>query len=64
MNADKRVYRTEDGRLVGEGHPEGAFLAYAVGDEVSPDDARKLAPKAPEKKAPPTAKAHTPTRNK
>lgn len=31
---DQRLYRTNDGRLVGEGHPDGAFLFCAPGREV------------------------------
>lgn len=64
MKAERRIYRTDDGRLVEEGHEDAAFLAYAVGDDVSADDAKQLAPKAPPKAAPPAVKATTPTRNK
>jgi hypothetical protein len=34
QNAEFRIYRTTDGELVWENDPRGAFLAYAVGDEV------------------------------
>lgn len=37
--ADRRVYRTADGQLVGEGDPQAAFLAYPVGEDVADDDA-------------------------
>jgi hypothetical protein len=37
----RRVYRTTDGRLVGHGDPDAAFLAYAVGDELSDSEARR-----------------------
>ena len=33
-SAEVRVFRTIDGKLVGEHDPRGAFLAYAVGDDV------------------------------
>lgn len=39
--AQRRVYRTIDGRFVGEGDPEGAFLAYGVGAEVPVGDQPK-----------------------
>lgn len=38
----RRVYRTNDGRLVEEGDLQAAFLAYAVGDEVSDSEARRV----------------------
>lgn len=38
----RRVYRTIDNRLVEHGDPEAAFLAYAVGDEVSDQEARRV----------------------
>jgi hypothetical protein len=38
----RRVYRTTEGRLVEEGDLEAAFLAYAVGDEVSDQEARRV----------------------
>lgn len=34
----KRVYRTRDGRLVGEGHPDAAFLHAAVGRKVPKEE--------------------------
>jgi hypothetical protein len=30
----QRVYRTNDGRYVGHGHPDAAFLAFAPGHEI------------------------------
>jgi hypothetical protein len=36
--ADRRVYRTADGRLVGEGDPQAAFLAYPAGEPVTDSD--------------------------
>lgn len=38
MKATERLCRTADGRLVPETHPDAAFLAYAVGKEISPAD--------------------------
>lgn len=35
MVITQRVYRTNDGRFVGEGHPDAAFLAYPAGTEVA-----------------------------
>lgn len=35
VNAEVRVYRTNDGELVRENDPRGAFLAYGVGDVVA-----------------------------
>jgi len=40
--ATERIYSTEDGRLVREGHPDSARLAYAPGDPVSKADQGKL----------------------
>jgi hypothetical protein len=40
--AASRVYRTVDGRLVWEGDPEAAFLAYAAGDEFTAEDEAAL----------------------
>jgi hypothetical protein len=37
MKATERVWRTLDGRYVGEGHFDAAFLAAAVGDELPAD---------------------------
>lgn len=41
MIVDRRVYRTVDGRLVEEGDPEAAFLAYPAGEEVVDAEARR-----------------------
>lgn len=38
MKATQRIWRTaEDGRYVGDGHPDAVSLAYAPGDEVPND---------------------------
>ena len=39
MKAEQRIYRTVDGKLVRENDPRGAYLAYAVGDEVPDGEA-------------------------
>lgn len=47
MRADRRLWRTADGkRLVEDGDPAAAFLAYAAGDDVVEAD-RKLVDQAP-----------------
>lgn len=50
MRADRRLWRTADGkRLVDDGDPAAAFLAYAAGDEVAEPDRRLVdAPAEPE----------------
>lgn len=40
--ATRRIWRTTGGDLVGDGHPDAAFLAYAAGEEVSEADVAKL----------------------
>lgn len=42
MKATQRLYRTTDGELVPEGNLKAAFLAYAVGDEIAAEDAKKV----------------------
>jgi hypothetical protein len=37
-----RLYRTNDGRIVGHGDPAGAFLAFTPGQELSDEEARRL----------------------
>lgn len=59
MRAEQRICRTTDGRLVPEGDPDAAFLAYAVGDDISEADAERL--KAADK---PADKARKPQGNK
>lgn len=66
MPGGERLWRTEKGDLVGEGHPEALLLAYGVDDELSTADdgnvrrskqaakpANKQAPKAANKQAAP-----------
>lgn len=43
MLADKRYWRTADGRLVLDGDPAAAVLAYAENDVISPADQELLA---------------------
>ncbi|MDH2429323.1 hypothetical protein [Sphaerisporangium sp. TRM90804] len=42
MRADQRLWRTNDDRLVAEGDPDAATLAYTVGDDIAPRDEGKL----------------------
>lgn len=56
MQTDKRIYRTDDGRLVYEGDPAAAFLAYGPGDQV-PDDIAKALDEEVEVKLPEENKA-------
>jgi hypothetical protein len=37
----EHIWRTKDGRLVLTGDPDAAFLAYARGDEMSEDEAKR-----------------------
>lgn len=48
--ADRRIWRTDDGRYVEDGDPAAAVLVAAAGDPL-PDDysATKQAPKPPNK---------------
>ncbi|WP_327047284.1 hypothetical protein OG320_05165 [Microbispora sp. NBC_01189] len=41
MRAEQRVWRTADGDLVDDGHPDAAVLAYAAGDELTAADAER-----------------------
>lgn len=38
MRAEQRLWRTGDGRLVVDGDPDGAVLAYTPGDDIKPRD--------------------------
>lgn len=58
MPAGKRLWRTEKGDLVEEGHPEALLLAYGEGDELSDDDASNV------RKAPAAKKAAEPANKK
>lgn len=42
MILDKHVWRTADQRLVWDGDPDAAILAYAKGTEIPDNTARKL----------------------
>ena len=39
MPYGKRLWRTEDGRLVEDGHPAARLLAYGADDALSEEDA-------------------------
>lgn len=47
MLTDRRLWRTNDGEIVPDGHPDAAFLAYAIGDQVPDDVAKGLKLKPP-----------------
>lgn len=38
---DKRIYRTADGKVVDEGHPDAAYLVVGPGGELSDDEAKE-----------------------
>jgi hypothetical protein len=42
MRADKRMWRTSDGRLVDDGDADAVSLAYAAGDEITERDQAML----------------------
>lgn len=42
MRAQERLWRTADGRLVADGDPDAATLGYAVGDDISPADEKRM----------------------
>lgn len=56
VKTDRRVYRTRDDRLVWEGDPDAAFLAYPAGREIPESVAARIggkqAPKPKDKQAP------------
>ena len=65
--ADRRLWRTRDGeRLVADGDPDAATLAYAPGDEIAKADTDKVpAGKAEAKSKPaPANKARAKADNK
>lgn len=67
MRAKERLWRTGDGRLVRDGDPAAATLAYAVGDDVRPaDEAKVPGDEQAEAKeaAKPADKSRTPSRTK
>lgn len=51
MILDKHWWRTTDARLVPDGHPDAAFLAYPRGQEIPDATARQLGILEPEAKA-------------
>ncbi len=62
MRAERRLWRTAAGGLVPDGHLDALSLAYAPGDEVSNEDAAKLA--TPKAAKPAANKARKPAENK
>ena len=42
MQADRKLWRTTDNRLVEDGDPDAAILAYNEGDDLSPADAAAM----------------------
>ncbi len=40
--ATERLWRTADGRLVPDGHPDGEHLAYTPGDEIAAADEKHV----------------------
>lgn len=62
MLAEERLWRTDAGSLVPDGHPDAQTLAYAAGDLLSVEDSNTA---AHAKAAKPAAnKARKPTENK
>lgn len=51
MPGGERLWRTEKGDLVEEGHPEALLLAYGEGDELSDEDASNVRKAASPKRA-------------
>lgn len=62
MRAEGRIWRTANGELVQDGHPDSAFLAYAEGDEIDKADENRL-PGA-KSSPPPPNKSRAKTDNK
>lgn len=64
MLTPERIWRTLDGELVAEGHPDAARLAYGVDDEVENRDAvavsALLKPATKQAKAAPNKQAAKP----
>lgn len=42
--AKHRIWRTADGRFVGDGHTDARVLAYGPGDEIAAKDIEQLTP--------------------
>lgn len=60
MPDGKRLWRTEKGDLVEEGHPEALLLAYGDGDELSDGDAKNVRKAAAPKQAAKPANKQSP----
>lgn len=68
MPAGKRLWRTEKGDLVEDGHPEAVLLAYGQDDGLSDEDAgnvrKQVAPPANKQAAKAADKQAAPPKNK
>lgn len=62
MRTETRLWRTEDGRLVADGDPDAATLAYAAGDDIATGDEAKISSATQGDAA--EAKARRPVANK
>lgn len=51
MLADRRLWRTADGRLVEDGDEAALVLAYAFEDVIAPEDEDKIGKKAEKPRA-------------
>jgi len=52
MPNGKRLWRTEDGRLVEDGHLDARLLAYGIDDELTEEDAELFEGFAPDPEPP------------
>lgn len=57
MRAEKRLWRTEKGDLVEDGHPEAVTLAYGEDDEIADGETVRSGGAKP---TPKKASGHTP----
>lgn len=66
MEAEKRLYRADDGRLVAAGNPDAVELAYPVGAKVSAVDEQRLDTDGPvtKRRAKPADKSARPAGDK
>lgn len=62
MPDGKRLWRTESGDLVEDGHPDARLLAYGVADPLSDEDADKVRSSKPTGHIPKASGKATPKR--